>query len=70
MDAATVGDLLDFGRDAVLLHVGESSPCAEELLNLFAANNVDWYVPGRAHGLARNPFGYAFLLHPAWCGVG
>jgi hypothetical protein len=42
MDAATVGDLLDFGRDAVLSHVGESSPCAEDLLDLFAANNVEW----------------------------
>lgn len=42
MDATSVGDLLDFGRDAVIFQVRECSGCAEDLLTLFADNNVDW----------------------------
>ena len=42
MGAVTVGDLLDAGRQSVLEHVGESSVCAEQLLELFSENKVAW----------------------------
>ena len=42
MGAETVGDLLDFGREAVLHHIGQSSVCAEQLCDLFAENRVVW----------------------------
>ena len=42
MGAQTVGDLLDSGREAVLQRLGESTMCAEDLLALFSANDVDW----------------------------
>jgi hypothetical protein len=42
MGADTVGDLLDAGRQSVLEHVGETSVCGEELLQLLAENKVVW----------------------------
>jgi len=42
MAASTVGDVLDYGRDAVIAHVGDCTGCADDILALFAENNVEW----------------------------
>lgn len=42
LPAETVGDILEYGLDAVVAHVGRGSSCSADLLELFSKHNVNW----------------------------